>query len=137
MAIHSSTIAWKIPRTEEPGRLQSMWSQRVGHDWATSLHFTSLHFMYLPDFTFQIISGPSLLILGNVIVIELEMRYKILFIEVQLSIPYSKVHFFKSHWTYRFYSHNHGLNIWMILWICQVMLLPYCCQYFVDGTQFL
>ena len=31
-AIHSSTIAWKIPRTEEPGRLQSMGSQRVRHD---------------------------------------------------------------------------------------------------------
>jgi len=42
MAIHSSTIAWKIPWTEEPGRLQSMGSQRVGHDWATSLlHVTS------------------------------------------------------------------------------------------------
>ena len=32
MAIHSSTIAWKIPWTEESGRLQSMGSQRVGHD---------------------------------------------------------------------------------------------------------
>ena len=32
MAIHSSTIAWKFPWTEEPGRLQSMGSQRVGHD---------------------------------------------------------------------------------------------------------
>ena len=32
MAIHSSTIAWKIPWTEEPGRLQSIGSQRVGHD---------------------------------------------------------------------------------------------------------
>ena len=32
MAIHSSTIAWKIPRTEELGRLQSMGLQRVGHD---------------------------------------------------------------------------------------------------------
>ena len=32
MAAHSSTIAWKIPWTEEPGRLQSMWSQRVRHD---------------------------------------------------------------------------------------------------------
>ena len=32
MAIHSSTLAWKIPWTEEPGRLQSMGSQRVGHD---------------------------------------------------------------------------------------------------------
>ena len=32
VAIHSSTVAWKIPWTEEPGRLQSMGSQRVGHD---------------------------------------------------------------------------------------------------------
>ena len=32
MATHSSTIAWKIPWMEEPGRLQSMRSQRVGHD---------------------------------------------------------------------------------------------------------
>ena len=32
MATHSSTFAWKIPWTEEPGRLQSMGSQRVGHD---------------------------------------------------------------------------------------------------------
>ena len=32
MAIHSSTIAWKIPWTDEPGRLQSMGSQRVRHD---------------------------------------------------------------------------------------------------------
>ena len=42
MATHSSTLAWKIPWTEKPGRLQSMWSQRVGHDWATSLSFLSL-----------------------------------------------------------------------------------------------
>ena len=32
MATHSSTLAWKIPWTEEPGRLQSMGSQRIGHD---------------------------------------------------------------------------------------------------------
>ena len=37
MATHSSTIAWKIPWTEELDRLQSMGSQRVRHDWATSL----------------------------------------------------------------------------------------------------
>ena len=37
MAPHSSTLAWEIPWTKEPGRLQSMGSQRVGHDWATSL----------------------------------------------------------------------------------------------------
>ena len=37
MAPHSSTLAWKIPWMEEPGGLQPMWRQRVGHDWATSL----------------------------------------------------------------------------------------------------
>ena len=37
MATHSSTLAWKIPWMEEPGRLQSMGSLRVGHDWVTSL----------------------------------------------------------------------------------------------------
>ena len=37
MATHSSILAWKIPWAEDPGRLQSMGSQRVGHDWATSL----------------------------------------------------------------------------------------------------
>ena len=41
MAAHSSTLAWKIPWTEEHGRLQSMGSQRVGRDSATS-HFTVL-----------------------------------------------------------------------------------------------
>ena len=45
MTIHSSTIAWKIPWTEEPGRLQSMGSQRVRHDWATSLSFPWSHFV--------------------------------------------------------------------------------------------
>ena len=39
MATHSSILAWRTPRTEEHGRLQSMGSQRVGHDGATSLHF--------------------------------------------------------------------------------------------------
>ena len=40
IATHSSILAWKIPWTEKPGGLQSMGSQRVGHDWATSLLFT-------------------------------------------------------------------------------------------------
>ena len=43
-APHSSTLAWKIPWTEEPGGLQSMGSLRVGHDWVTSLSlFTLMH----------------------------------------------------------------------------------------------
>ena len=44
MAPHSSTLAWKIPWMEEPGRLQSMGLRRVGHDWTTSLSlFTFMH----------------------------------------------------------------------------------------------
>ena len=44
MAIHSSTLAWKIPWTEEPDRLQSVGLQRVGHDWTTSF-FTWTKYM--------------------------------------------------------------------------------------------
>ena len=44
MAPHSSTLAWKIPGTEEPGGQQSTRSLRVGHDWVTSLSlFTFMH----------------------------------------------------------------------------------------------
>ena len=39
MATHSSILAWKIPWTEEPGRIRSMESQIVWHDWAISLSF--------------------------------------------------------------------------------------------------
>ena len=42
MAPHSSTLVWKIPWTEEPGRLQSMGLRRVGHDWETSLSLSCI-----------------------------------------------------------------------------------------------
>ena len=45
MATHSSILAWKIPWTEEPDRLQSMESQRVGHNWVTNT-FTFKYFKY-------------------------------------------------------------------------------------------
>ena len=68
MAIHSSTLAWKIPWTEEPGGLQSMGSQRVGHDWVTSLspslhippygaHPVSRSFKFSPHFLFGKVTG--------------------------------------------------------------------------------
>ena len=43
MATHSSTLAWKIPWTEEPGRLQTIGLQKVGHDWS------DLARMYTPE----------------------------------------------------------------------------------------
>ena len=40
MATRSSILAWRIPWTKAPGRLQSMGSQRAGHDWATELNLS-------------------------------------------------------------------------------------------------
>ena len=71
MAAHSSTLAWKIPWTEEPGRLQSMGlqsrtrlqsmgSQRVRHDWATSLSlFTFMHWRRKRQLTPVFLPGKS------------------------------------------------------------------------------
>ena len=44
IATHSSILAWRIPWTEKPSGLQSMGSQRVGHDWVTSLELNYLDF---------------------------------------------------------------------------------------------
>ena len=44
---HSSILAWRIPWMEEPGRLQSRGSQRVGHDWATSLSLSLSHLIFI------------------------------------------------------------------------------------------
>ena len=46
MVTHSSILAWRIPWTEMPGSLQSTGSQKVGHDWTTSLHFHFQNFIY-------------------------------------------------------------------------------------------
>ena len=52
MATHSSILAWKIPWTQETGRLQSMGSQRVGHDWATSLTHLNIKTNFLCSLIF-------------------------------------------------------------------------------------
>ena len=46
MAIHSSILAWRIPWTEEPGRLQSVGSQRVGHDWETDINYGQICLLF-------------------------------------------------------------------------------------------
>ena len=48
MATHSRLLAWRIPRTDEPGGLQSMGSRRVGHDWVTN-DSNKLKYTYLSD----------------------------------------------------------------------------------------
>ena len=57
---HSSILAWRIPWTEEPGRLQSTGSQRVGHDWATSPHFKSSGETRCLNTWVWVISAPTL-----------------------------------------------------------------------------
>ena len=56
MAIHSTTLAWKIPWTEEPDRLQSMGLQRVGHDWATSYYSSKKNNSILLFFSYFLVT---------------------------------------------------------------------------------
>ena len=59
MATPSSILVWKIPRTEEPGRLQPMGLQRVGHDWTTvsfTIYFTNGDFFWCLIILFIIMS---------------------------------------------------------------------------------
>ena len=86
MATHSSILAWRIPWTEEPCGLQSTGSQRVGHDWATSLSYTlgrhTLWKMFLHSVEFSTIlmisfeaQKPLILIFGWTYVSVLSGRY--------------------------------------------------------------
>ena len=64
-AIHSSILAWRIPWTEEPGRLQSMGLQRVGGDWATFTLYTAFFFFSVRLTSFNIISSKSIHVATN------------------------------------------------------------------------
>ena len=59
MATHSSTLAWRIPWTKEPGRLQSMALLRVGHDWATSLSLSCIGEGNGSPFQYSCLENPS------------------------------------------------------------------------------
>ena len=78
MATHSSILAWRIPWTEEPGRLQSTVSQRGGHDWALSLHFTSVLNFYYSVLSTQvlthIITTSLFFSLSNVLTVQLTIE---------------------------------------------------------------
>ena len=64
MATHSSTLAWKIPWTEEPGRLQSMGLQRVEHDWATSRSVLRIFPLFCPWSIYLCLSVTPLIVDG-------------------------------------------------------------------------
>ena len=59
MATHSSVLAWRIPWTEKPGRLQSMGSHRVGHDWSDLMVAAAVvivYLEYLQEFTNKLLA---------------------------------------------------------------------------------
>ena len=60
MATHSSIPAWRIPWMEDPDRLQSMGSQRVGHDWVTSLSTLLMRWPKYWSFSFSIIPSKEI-----------------------------------------------------------------------------
>ena len=86
MATCSSILAWKIPWTEEPGRLQSMWSQRVGHDRETEHTQTIYNTSFSICFFFK-----------NVLKIKVELIYNVVLVSgVQQSdvVTYISVHIY-------------------------------------------
>ena len=93
MAPHSSSLAWEIPRTEEPGRLQSMGSLRVRHDWETSLSLSYVLYIATmlnitsPWLTYFIAGDICLLILNQRIFNDI-LLYNICFLK---SISASKL----------------------------------------------
>ena len=63
MAIHSSTLAWKIPRTEEPDTLQSMGLQRVGHDFTFTFLGLGISLPFLVVYSYCIFTLKTLLVI--------------------------------------------------------------------------
>ena len=77
MATNSSILAWKIPWMEDPGRLQSMGSQRVGHNWATELNWTDQ--LYNKKQSRSISSSrtdaePDYFIIGWILILDLSLK---------------------------------------------------------------
>ena len=81
MATHFNIFAWRIPRTEEPGGLQSVGSQRVGHEWPSDEHF---HFHTWAEQISKFIVGTSFLLweiegMSKVFLLPLEVFCNLLF----------------------------------------------------------
>ena len=70
MATCSSILAWKIPWTEEPGRLQSMWSQRVGHDRETEHTQTIYNTSFSICFFFKNVLKIKVVLIYNVVLVS-------------------------------------------------------------------
>ena len=86
MATHSSILAWKIPWTEEPGRLWSMVSKRVRHDWATSLSLTSISSVIHWLFSSVLSSCQFFFFFFNNFFLQFTSNLKVLWLETMLEM---------------------------------------------------
>ena len=98
MTTHSSTLAWRIPWREEPGRLQSMGSQRVGHNWATSLFCKTHKTQTARPWNNRSLSLSSFMSLNRILeTLSIHLSYRLLYLTSR-SIPtfyyYCKLYLF-------------------------------------------
>ena len=130
VAIPSSILAWEIPRTEEPGRLQSMGSQRVGNDWAQELLYNIVLvlpyinmnpprvYTYSPSWTAPLLP-PHTILLGH------PSAHMVSFIQYYLSLlsllwlSYALYEIFPTHFkillTTFHYSNHSVINVFIII----------------------
>ena len=111
MAIHSSILAWKFPWTEKPGRLQSMGSQRVGHDWVTyiSLSVYSCHLFSLSSASIRAI--PFLSFMEPIFAWNVPLVSPIFFEEIS-----SLSHFIVFLYFFALVTEEDFLSLLVILW---------------------
>ena len=140
MAPHSSTLAWKIPRTEEPGGLQSMVSLRVGHDWATSpnvvvrrvvwynFNFLKIYWDIFFSLTWSILDNFPCIVKNNLFSAAFEWNiYKeqfVLCIKDNISLLV-------------FYLNNLFIDMWVVknLLLCYYKFLPLCLPVFASACM--
>ena len=82
MAPHSSTLAWKIPWTEEPGRLPSMESHRVGHDWSELAAAAAIYSFFLPPSLSPFLHQWTLSVVGLISLLYSRVSFLLLFHEL-------------------------------------------------------
>ena len=130
MATHSSVLAWRIPWTEKPGRLQSMGSHRVGHDWsdlaaACIRCFSKLIYTYK---AFQYLTICSRQLLFMLLVIHFSFLLEVHFLQDHSAI-FTLRHFQGS--VYPWFSESHETKLgpwecWLLLAIELVTLSKPC-----------
>ena len=116
MATHSSILAWKIPWTEESGGLQSTGSQRVGHDWVTTLSHFSIQYS-LPQTCFW--AKQLFFLINSVFAFEDKQKYHFLFFSFFFNTTFFSVQVRGSSWPLGTFNYSLFLEQRAALTSCQ------------------